>query len=133
MGGRARPLPVIVFHGGVDPVVRAVNAEQTAFQWAAASGLAGRTLRPMMDQVYGPPPPPGADPRPLGPSPESFEPVCTRFLDERDRTVLEMWVVPGLAHAWSGGSPQGTFTEPRGPDASREMVRFFLEHPREAR
>jgi poly(hydroxyalkanoate) depolymerase family esterase len=134
MGGRARPLPVIVFHGGVDPVVRVVNAEQTAFQWAAASGLAGRPLRPMMDQVYGPPPPPpGADPRPLGPSPDSFHPSSTRFLDAQDRTVLEMWVVPGLGHAWSGGSPEGTYTDARGPDASREMVRFFLEHPREAR
>jgi poly(hydroxyalkanoate) depolymerase family esterase len=134
MGERARPLPVIVFHGGVDPVVRVVNAEQTAFQWAAASALAGRPLRPMTDQVYGPPPPPpGADPRPLGPSPDSFHPTSTRFLDDRDRTVLEMWVVPGLGHAWSGGSPEGTYTDARGPDASREMVRFFLEHPRETR
>jgi poly(hydroxyalkanoate) depolymerase family esterase len=134
MGERARPFPVIVFHGGVDPVVRAVNAEQTAFQWAAASALAGRPLRPMQDQVYGPPPPPpGADARPLGPSPASFHPTTTRWVDEAGRAMLELWLVPGLGHAWSGGSPDGTFTDARGPDASREMLRFFLEHPREAR
>jgi poly(3-hydroxybutyrate) depolymerase len=126
--------PLIVFHGGVDPVVRVRNGEQTAFQWAEASALAGRPLRAMQDQVYGPPPPPpGADARPLGPSPESFHPTSTRFVDAAGRALVKMWLVPGLGHAWSGGSPEGTFTDPRGPDASREMLRFFLEHPREAR
>ncbi|MET0397011.1 MAG: PHB depolymerase family esterase [Longimicrobiaceae bacterium] len=124
MGERARPLPVIVFHGGADPVVRAVNAGQTAAQWAAASGLAERPLRPVADEAHGPPTP--------GAAPEGFRPSRTRFLDGAGRAVLELWMVPGLAHAWSGGSPEGTFTDARGPDASREMVRFFLEHPREA-
>jgi poly(hydroxyalkanoate) depolymerase family esterase len=51
----------------------------------------------------------------------------TVVCDERGVSQLEYWAVEGLGHAWSGGSLEGSHTEQRGPDASREMLRFFLE------
>ena len=39
---------------------------------------------------------------------------------------IEHWLIRGAGHAWSGGSSKGTHTDPTGPDASRELIRFFL-------
>lgn len=48
------------------------------------------------------------------------------FEDQNGSTKMEVWQIDGAGHAWSGGNAGGSFADPKGPNASEEMVRFFL-------
>ena len=65
-----------------------------------------------------------------GETPGGYSYTCTTFKDDNERIVVEHWLVHGAAHAWFGGDPRGSFTDPNGPDATSEMMRFFLERKR---
>ena len=105
-----QPVPTIVFHGDGDRTVHRSNGDQVVAQAGAASGLAETVVQ--------------------GASPGGIAYTRTTRSDASGRPVLEYWLLHGAGHAWSGGSPAGSYTEPRGPDASREMVRFFLAQAR---
>jgi len=56
--------------------------------------------------------------------------VRTLYRNSSGAILLENWEIRGAQHAWSGGSLAGSYADPAGPDASREMVRFFLARKR---
>jgi poly(hydroxyalkanoate) depolymerase family esterase len=107
-------VPTIVFHGGADATVNARNGAEIAEQ-AVRAAHASR-----------------AHPAPLGCVVERDimhgGRACERTVlsDATGRPLVEQWRLHGAGHAWSGGSPTGSFTDRDGPDASAEMARFFF-------
>jgi len=98
----AKTVPTIVFHGDEDSTVHPVNGEQAV---QASAGSAVATVETGTDNG------------------RSF----IRSVYSADgRVVAEHWTVQGAGHAWSGGSAEGSYTDVKGPNASREMLRFFL-------
>ncbi|SEV93414.1 esterase, PHB depolymerase family [Cognatiyoonia koreensis] len=98
----------ILFHGSADPTVHPSNGDAIArrarsagpsqsIETSTAGDAAGRTYT----------------------RDTSSDGVGTTF--------VESWTINGQGHAWSGGRPEGSYTDPKGPDASAEMIRFFFE------
>ena len=114
--GRTIEVPLIVFHGDQDTIVAPVNADRLiASRIAANAGF---------DSGAGPLVPSTTD----GGDNPGRRHSRTVYQDLDGRVVAERWTVHGGSHAWFGGSPVGSYTDAQGPDASAEMLRFFLEH-----
>ncbi|ACA20507.1 esterase, PHB depolymerase family [Methylobacterium sp. 4-46] len=105
-----RVLPTIVFHGDQDTTVHPRNG-------AAIIAATGGTL--LREEA--------------GVAPNGRAWRRSVLADESGRPRFEHWVVQGSGHAWSGGDAAASYTDPSGPDASREMWRFFLENPKPRR
>ncbi|MGI3901800.1 MAG: extracellular catalytic domain type 1 short-chain-length polyhydroxyalkanoate depolymerase [Janthinobacterium lividum] len=106
-GSPAR-VPTIVFHGDRDSTVNAVNGDEVAAQAIHRAAVRAETEN--------------------GDVPGGHAYQRTRYLDTTGRAIVEQWAIHGAGHAWAGGSAAGSYTDPRGPDASGEMLRFFSEH-----
>ena len=95
----------IVFHGDADNIVHPSNAANMVEAERAGESVERAEARHAAIRAH----------------------TRTVTRDKTGAVVVEQWLVHGSGHAWSGGSPDGTYTDPHGPDASREMLRFFFE------
>ncbi len=101
-------VPTIVFHGDRDITVHPNNGDQVLQQSTRTTSTQKKVHR---GRVLG-----------------GHAYTRTIHTDASGRAIFEHWNIHGAGHGWSGGSPAGSYTDPRGPDATREMLRFFLEH-----
>lgn len=100
--------PVIVFHGDKDRTVHPRNADHVIRQHAASRRAAVQQGR----------------------VPDGHSYTRTVHFDDQRQAVAEQWLIHGSGHAWSGGSEHGSYTDPQGPDATQEMMRFFTTSAR---
>jgi poly(hydroxyalkanoate) depolymerase family esterase len=113
--GTGNTVPVIVFHGERDTSVVHSNAEKIISARLSAEPAS-------KDQ-----------PTPVSTQGDTGGRSFIRTVHAGPAgTIAESWLLERTGHAWSGGHPAGSYTDPQGPDASAEMVRFFLDHRRDA-
>lgn len=121
-GQAAAQVPIIVFHGDRDRVVHPGNGDQVV---AAALRRASIRVR------EGAPGSPARIRVEQGVTPLGRAYTRTVHDDHAGAAVAEHWLVHGAGHTWSGGREGGSYTDLNGPDAAREMLRFFLARARE--
>ncbi|MFL5530579.1 MAG: alpha/beta hydrolase family esterase [Gemmatimonadales bacterium] len=108
-GLSTRVIPTIVFHGDKDFTVNVSNGDAVVAQSkATATGLQSTVQR--------------------GQAPGGHAYSRTVHTNPSGKALCEQWTIHGAGHAWAGGSSSGSYTDPRGPNASQEMVRLFFEH-----
>lgn len=121
MGGFARVVPTIVFHGTDDTITNPVNGDQVVEQWMQTDMLASHgaysatfssPTNTTVGQVEG-----------------GHRYTVNAWEDSNGSELQEYWKVDGMGHGWSGGSYGGSYTDPLGPDASAAMYAFFVKHP----
>ncbi len=108
-GVQRRIVPAIVFHGDRDTTVSPRNGDDVVAQSTRDAPLRMRVQ--------------------TGQAPGGRSYSRTVHSDGSGQSLIEQWVIHGAGHAWSGGSAAGSYTDPQGPDATGEMLRFFQEHP----
>ncbi len=108
-----RAVPLIVFHGDQDQTVDRINASRLVDQWRSVAATGQRSATPAVHRLD----------RPGGRSYTRSE-----FTEAGGQVAVEQWLVHGGGHAWFGGGPEGTYTDPLGPDASAEIIGFFARH-----
>ncbi|MBX9971147.1 extracellular catalytic domain type 1 short-chain-length polyhydroxyalkanoate depolymerase [Priestia aryabhattai] len=123
MGEHKRVVPVILFHGTADYTVAPINAHQILSQWAqtndrASDGLDNNNIDDTADQTL--------------PGTVSGGRSYTQYIykDTAGKTVMEKYMIEGMGHAWPGGSTSGSYTDPKGPNATTLSWNFFKSHPK---
>ena len=110
----ARPLPLIVFHGDRDTTVAHANAAALIDQFLAASSTDRGTRPTVVTRT--------------GQVPGGHAYTCTSYQDSTGAELAEYWTIHQAGHAWAGGLPHESYSDPQGPDATTEFIRFFDEH-----
>jgi len=107
----ARGVRTLVLHGDADKTVAASNGHAVVVQAVAGFERDGQALNAATPVVR---------------TKNGRRSVRTDYVDASGLAMVRDWRVQGGGHTWFGGSRAGSYTDESGPDASAELVAFFL-------
>lgn len=122
MGAHAREVPILIFHGDRDITLPVINADKLVRQWQTTADWADdgssngsvptsptstRTERVQSGRSY----------------------TVSDYVDGHGRELVQYWLAQDMGHAWSGGCGCATYADPSGPNETRAMYNFFVNHP----
>jgi poly(3-hydroxybutyrate) depolymerase len=148
MGDYARPMPTVIFQGTADLLVNYPLGRTALTQWLGTNDLADDGSRngsvstdPTIEnrgfeQTPSPGsgdaciPPPSSFPCANGVTGfhEEYPHTIESYADSNGDTLVQMWSIHGLGHAYAGGDPAGSFVDPLGPDITRASYDFFINY-----
>ena len=112
-GGNTNAIPTIVFHGTADKTVNPSNGKYITQAALAGFEAQGVALVKNVSVIN---------------SSKNQPTERMQYSNAAGKPLVESWHITAGPHAWSGGSAQGSYTDPDGPDASKAMLAFFLQH-----
>lgn len=147
MAGNARRMPVFIAVGAADPAVNVAVGEATVMQWLSTNDYVGDQLlngsvsqTPSRLTQHGFSAPSGGGDACVGGATKlpcaggaagyTSYPYTVREYDDGQGELLEYWIIYGLSHAYPGGDPTASFTDPAGPAVTEAVYDFFTAHPR---
>ena len=107
----SRAVPAIVFHGDKDTTVHPNNGHGVIAQSLASDGVDAAAAKGAHVE------------RGIASGGRRYTRTIHTLAD--GTVAAEHWIVEGAGHAWSGGDAAGSYTDPNGPNASAQMLRFF--------
>lgn len=114
---RPKKMPIIIFHGMRSPLMSPMHAFQIESEFKVLNDFLDNGLR---DNSYF-----------LDKNVENF-PETEKYgynkysiIDQEQEVLIERYMINDLAHGWSGGAPNLPYNDPKGPDATGLIIKFF--------
>jgi poly(hydroxyalkanoate) depolymerase family esterase len=138
MGDHARVVPAMIVNGSADFLINPALAETAVTQWVGTNDRADNGARddsvprtPTTVTTTGGSPQPSPDGELCADDLAHHNPCPGGVLGPYPVTVrdyagvVQAWTVHGLSHNYPGGSAEGSFTDPYGPNITPPLFDFF--------
>ncbi len=117
VSNRPKVMPIIIFHGLNSPLMSPIHAFQVETEFKVFNDFLDNGIR---DNSY------FLEKSAVSvPDTETYGYTLYKTVNSQNDVFIERYMINNLSHSWSGGVPDLPYNEPKGPDASALIMKFF--------